>query len=397
MSEQQNNQEPQAQTADVQEQEIDLIALIKRLWKKRMFVIYVTLAFMVLGLMIALFSKKEYTATTVFVPQTSRQGVSSSMSSLASLAGINLGQVGGGESLSPAIYPQLLSNVDFIKELMYTPIKFEEWPEKVTLFDYYTNEDYNKPTFFGTVKKYTLGLPGVIIKAIKGSNKEEADSAAADGPLPVFTEKEYACKQVLTNLVSITINDKDGYVELSASMPEPVAAAEVATAAFNLLEKYITEYKIEKAKATLDFVNDRFAEAKADFEEKQKELASFRDANRMLTTATSQIAQERLEREYELANTIYTELARQKTQVELQVKEDTPVLSVVQPVVVPFEKSKPKRAIILIAFTFLGGCLGCASVFGFDFIKHQGSSWPRRWKTEEEERMKAEGKEEVVA
>ena len=397
MSEQQNNQEPQAQTADVQEQEIDLIALIKRLWKKRMFVIYVTLAFMVLGLMIALFSKKEYTATTVFVPQTSRQGVSSSMSSLASLAGINLGQVGGGESLSPAIYPQLLSNVDFIKELMYTPIKFEEWPEKVTLFDYYTNEDYNKPTFFGTVKKYTLGLPGVIIKAIKGSNKEEADSAAADGLLPVFTEKEYACKQVLTNLVSITINDKDGYVELSASMPEPVAAAEVATAAFNLLEKYITEYKIEKAKATLDFVNDRFAEAKADFEEKQKELASFRDANRMLTTATSQIAQERLEREYGLANTIYTELARQKTQVELQVKEDTPVLSVVQPVVVPFEKSKPKRAIILIAFTFLGGCLGCASVFGFDFIKHQGSSWPRRWKTEEEERMKAEGKEEVVA
>lgn len=397
MSEQQNNQEPQAQTADVQEQEIDLIALFKRLWKKRMFVIYVTLAFMVLGLMIALFSKKEYTATTIFVPQTSRQGVSSSMSSLASLAGINLGQVGGGESLSPAIYPQLLSNVDFVKELMYTPIKFEEWPEKVTLFDYYTNEDYNKPTFFGTVKKYTLGLPGVIIKAIKGSNKEEADSAAADGPLPVFTEKEYACKQVLTNLVSITINDKDGYVELSASMPEPVAAAEVATAAFNLLEKYITEYKIEKAKATLDFVNDRFAEAKADFEEKQKELASFRDANRMLTTATSQIAQERLEREYELANTIYTELARQKTQVELQVKEDTPVLSVVQPVVVPFEKSKPKRAIILIAFTFLGGCLGCASVFGFDFIKHQGSSWPRRWKTEEEERMEAEGKEEVVA
>lgn len=397
MSEQQNNQEPQAQTADVQEQEIDLIALFKRLWKKRMFVIYVTLAFMVLGLMIALFSKKEYTATTVFVPQTSRQGVSSSMSSLASLAGINLGQVGGGESLSPAIYPQLLSNVDFVKELMYTPIKFEEWPEKVTLFDYYTNEDYNKPTFFGTVKKYTLGLPGVIIKAIKGSNKEEADSAAADGPLPVFTEKEYACKQVLTNLVSITINDKDGYVELSASMPEPVAAAEVATAAFNLLEKYITEYKIEKAKATLDFVNDRFAEAKVDFEEKQKELASFRDANRMLTTATSQIAQERLEREYELANTIYTELARQKTQVELQVKEDTPVLSVVQPVVVPFEKSKPKRAIILIAFTFLGGCLGCASVFGFDFIKHQGSSWPRRWKTEEEERMETEGKEEVVA
>lgn len=85
-----------------------------------------------------------------------------------------------------------------------------------------------------------------------------------------------------------------------------------------------------------------------------------------------------------MANTIYTELARQKTQVELQVKEDTPVLSVVQPIVVPFERSKPRRAIILIAFTFLGGCLGCASVFGLDFIKNQGSSWPRGWKTEKD-------------
>ena len=35
MSEQQNIQQPVSQSADAQEQEIDLIALVKRLWKKK--------------------------------------------------------------------------------------------------------------------------------------------------------------------------------------------------------------------------------------------------------------------------------------------------------------------------------------------------------------------------
>ena len=398
MSEQQNIQQPAAQAGDVQEQEIDLIALVKRLWKKRIFIIYVTAAFMILGLLVALFSKKEYTAGTTFVPQTGQSGgISSSMPSLASLAGINLGQMGSGEALSPAVYPQLLSNVGYVKDLMYTPIKFEEWPEKVTLFDYFTNEEYNKPTFFGTVMKYTLGLPGVIMNAVRGESDGLDSLVSAESGLNTLTEDEFACMKVLTELVSITINDKDGYVELSARMPEAVAAAEVATAAFNLLEKYVTEYKIAKAKSTLDFVNERFDEAKADFEKKQLAYAQFRDANRGITAATAQIAEDRLRQEYDLSNTIYTELARQRVQVELQVKEDTPVLSVIKPIVVPVERSKPKRAIILIAFTFLGGCLGCASVFGLDFIKHQGSTWPRKWRTEEEEEAEKINKEEVVA
>ena len=201
MAEQQNIQQPQAQTEEVQEQEIDLIALFKRLWKKRVFIIYVTLGFMVFGLLVALFSPKQYTASAIFVPQTSQQGISSSMSSLAALAGINMGNMNNNESLSPAVYPQLLSNVDFIKELMYTPIKFEEWPDRVTLFDYYTNEDYNKPTFFGSVMKYTVGLPGVIIKAIKGEPEEDSVAVSESG-IPVFSAKEYACKRIVEHLTT---------------------------------------------------------------------------------------------------------------------------------------------------------------------------------------------------
>lgn len=367
-----------------EEQEIDLIALVKRLWKKRKFVIYVTLAFMVLGLLVALFSPKVYTTSCLFVPQTSSKGASSSLSSLASLAGINLNQM-NTETLSPMVYPQVLSNIDFRKELMYSKIKFEEIEEPITILDYYTNEEYNKPSAISYVAKYTVGLPFVILKAIRG-DKDTVDVAALEGAgLNSYSEKEYECSKILGDILSLTINDKDGYMELSASMPEASAAAELASIAFDLLGKYVTQFKIEKAQATLDYVDARLEEAKSDFAEKQMAYASFRDANRNLMTATSQIRETKLRQEYDLANTIYTELARQKIQVELQVKEDTPVLSVVKPVVVPLERSKPKRSMILIAFTFLGACLGCGAVFGLDFIRKQGSSWPKRWLLPEEE------------
>ncbi|HIZ87554.1 MAG TPA: lipopolysaccharide biosynthesis protein [Candidatus Coprenecus pullistercoris] len=371
-------------TENPEGREIDLVALFVRLWRKRRFIIYVTLCFIAFGLFIALCTSEEYTASTTFVPQTSESLLNSSMTSLASLAGISLSQIGQSESLPTTVYPQLLSNVDYVKELMYTPVKFDGRPDSVTLYDFFTDPEDGYTTFFGTLGRYTLGLPGVIVDAVRG--EREVDSILlGQSSLAVYTKREYDCLEILSKRVSIDINDKDGYVTLSARMPEAYAAAQVAQTAFDLLEKYVTEYRLEKTKATLDFVDARYVEAKAEFEARQLEYARFRDANRNLSTATAQIMDDRLSQEYELANTIYTELARQKTQMEIQVKENTPVLSVVEPVVIPFERTRPKRAIIMIVFAFLGGCTGCALVFGFDYLKHNGSGWPRRWRTDEED------------
>ena len=73
-----------------QEQEIDLIELIKRMWVNRKLILKVTGVCFALGLLIALFSAKAYTSGCDFVPQTSSSTSTSRMSSLAALAGINL-------------------------------------------------------------------------------------------------------------------------------------------------------------------------------------------------------------------------------------------------------------------------------------------------------------------
>lgn len=352
------------------EQEIDLIEVVKRLWSKRKFIFKVTGVFMALGLLVALFSAKEFTAGCLVVPQTGSKSAGGSLSGLAAMAGISLGNIGEGETLSPKVYSKVLNNIDLQKELMRTPINFEGYEQPITLLDYYTKEEYQKFSLIGALKKYTIGLPFVILGAIRGEQVEKPMPASGSAKqLSAFTKDEQECIKKLKSNYSLTINDKEGHVSISANMPEPLAAAQVAQQLQNLLQKYVTEFKIQKAQANYNFVKQRYDEAKVVYETKQEEYAKFQDANRALSSALSRTKEEQIKGEYNIANSLFGELSKQLVQAEIKVKEDTPILTVVEPVVVPREKSKPKRPMILVMFTFLGGVLGCGLVFGFDFLK----------------------------
>jgi len=361
------------------DQEIDLVEIIRKLWKNRKFILRITLAFMVLGVLVALFSSEEYTAGSTMVPQTSEKKVSGGLSGLAAMAGINLGDIGGGEVLSPKMYSKILESIPFQKELMQTPIKFEEYEQPVTLFDYFTNEKYKKFSIGGAIKKYTIGLPGVIMKAIRGEKEDEVYKPEGVGTLQTLTLKEKQCVEALKGLITLNLNEKDGYVQLTAAMPEPLAAAQLAERVQTLLQRYITEFKIEKVQSNLDFVQERFDEAKRDFEQIQQERAAFKDANKNIYSARAQTQEDQLDTRYNLALSVYSELAKQLEQAKIQVKETTPILTVIDPVTIPLERSKPKRALILVLFTFLGGFAGIglvlvlpsvANIFDNDKLRH---------------------------
>ena len=52
------------------ENEIDLIEVVKKLWAKRKFILKVTVVCACLGILVALFSAKVFTASCTIVPQT---------------------------------------------------------------------------------------------------------------------------------------------------------------------------------------------------------------------------------------------------------------------------------------------------------------------------------------
>jgi uncharacterized protein involved in exopolysaccharide biosynthesis len=89
----------------------------------------------------------------------------------------------------------------------------------------------------------------------------------------------------------------------------------------------------------------------------------------------AQTEMERLSNNYNLAYNIYSELAKQLEQARIQVKEDTPVFTIIEPVSVPLVRSKPKRPMILIIWLFLGGIAGAGIIFGRQYLATFKQSW----------------------
>lgn len=358
----------------VNDDEIDLIALAKTIWEGRRTIFKTLIIFAFLGLFVAIFSKKEYTASTTMVPQTNNASSKmGGLSSLASLAGFNLDMSAGGSEISPMIYPQIVSSTSFQLEIMNAKYSYDELDEKVTLFDYYM--DYYKLGLFSVIKKYTLGLPGLLIGAIKGEQEGFSESLKLDSRTIKITKDQDNVRKIINEQLNLSVNDKDGYLTLESRFHQAGLSAQIAEKAQKLLQNYITKFKIEKASDQLLFIQERYIETKSEFEEAQVRLATYRDANKNITSAIARTEQEKLVNEYQLAFEVYSELAKQLEQARIKVKEDTPVFSIIEEVVVPIEKSKPNRVMILFIWIFLGGVVGVGRVFGKYFFKDIRETW----------------------
>ncbi len=353
----------------IADDEIDLIVLAKTFWAGRRTVLKSILICGILGFFVAIFSAKEFVATAIMAPSES-DGASKlgGLGGLAAMAGINLGAATGSD-LAPIVYPKIVSSLPFQLELMKTPLNFSKLSGPVTLFDYYS--EVQKPNL---LLKYTIGLPGIILSTIKGKQTESVLPDQEKRPLEL-TAKQQSVSEIISRLISLEVNAKDGLIMLSATMPEALAAAQLGQRAQELLQQYIIEFKIKKAKANLDFIQQRFDETSKKYDVAQQRLASFSDRNKNVSLATSKTEEERLRSQYNLTYSVYSELAKQLEQAKIQVKQDTPVFTIIEPISVPIKKTKPNRPMILFIWLFLGGVVGTGIVFGREYVGSIKKQW----------------------
>jgi uncharacterized protein involved in exopolysaccharide biosynthesis len=99
------------------------------------------------------------------------------------------------------------------------------------------------------------------------------------------------------------------------------------------------------------------------------------DRNRDFTSGLSRIETDRIQTRYTIAFGVFQELSKQLEQAKIQVKKETPVFTIVEPVTVPSEKSKPKKAMILFLWIFLGGIAGVGIIFGKEFFAGVKRNW----------------------
>ena len=359
----------------LQETEIDFINLARTFWKGRFIIVKLIICGVFIGFFVAILTPNQFTASSTMVPQISDPksklaGLSgiSGLSGLAAMAGINVSTATGSE-LSPRTYSSIISSVPFQLELMKTPLNFEKLDSQVTLYDYYTKIKSGNP-----ILKYTIGLPSLIIKTIKGEKKYKFNPLA-NNPLYVLTEKQIEVQKIIEDQVAIFVNGNDGDVTIICSLPEAYASAQLVQNAQVLLQRYITEFKIEKVRIEQEFIQQRYDEAKKNYQVAQQHLALFRDRNKNMSTSIAKTEEERLNGDYTLVTGVYSELAKKLEQAKIQVKEETPVFMIIKPVSVPSEKSRPNRPLILAISVFISFIIGTVWVLGKDFMIQTRDKW----------------------
>lgn len=359
------------------EQEIDLIAVAKTIWTGKRTIALAILICATIGLFFAFLTPKEYTAKTVLVTRSASDFSSSgNMGGLAAMVGINLGSMDAENEISPVDYPEFIKSLSFQQSLMHIPIKWEQFDRELSLFEYY--DQYDKPSTLKVIRTYTIGLPKVIYGWFKRKNIDTDNSQITTEPdtkLEYLSSTEMFVRGILNDKLELTLNQGNNFITIEATAPEAVASAELARIAQEQLQERITDIKIEKAQQNLEFTEKLFIEKKSIFEESQYRLAQFRDRNLNLGSEQAKTEEERLLGDYQIAFSVYSELAKELENAKIRVKEDTPIFSIIEKVTVPNGESRPRKKMIILIWSFLGGVVGLVWVLTRRLLRKAREKW----------------------
>ena len=328
--------------------EIDLTVLLKTVFLARRFVLRITTLFAIIGVVVALVSPVRYTASSTFMPQLSQGSTSSSLGGLASLAGINLSAVMGGQpqEISPSLYPQVTKSIPYRLSLLNQPVG----PNNISMRAYII-ENVSESSVFSTIKKYTIGLPRLLF------SRSDDDDVNRESSLLTISEEDRDLFAYLEGVLTIEVDEKEGLVSLHAELDNRLVAARLAQAATDLLQRNVIAFKSQSARNNLDFIERQFESKRLEFEQIQDSIAIFKDQNLNITSTLYQNQLTRLESQFSVTSSVFQELAGQVEQAKIQVNKDTPIFTIIEPVSVPLERTKPKRSLIVVIWTSLGGVL----------------------------------------
>ncbi len=350
--------------ANNEENSIDIIATIKKIWIARKLVIKVSIYFFLIGCIVALFSPVEYTSQTTFVPQVSGDDMStnSKLGSLASLAGINLNatEVTSDSYLSPLVYKNIVNSEEFSLGLIGEEI-INSNAKKFTIKEYLlSNENYINFNPIGFIKKYTIGL---FLK----KEFSEVDSDIMQN-YNFISDEDFEILNSFKEKFSIELNEKEGYIRVRASDENAFISAQLVEKITKRLQSKIIEIRTNKIKERLEYSKEQYEIKQAEFDLLQKKLAEFKDSNKSISTASFRSELQKLESEYQLQQNILINLASEYNNNKIKLNKDTPIFSVIDEVSVPNKRSKPRRSFLVMIYVFLGLSVSIGFVLGKDYV-----------------------------
>ena len=291
---------PQEHYAD---DEIDLKELFGVLWEGKLIIAAVTGAAAVIAVIVALAMTNIYRSEALLMPASGGDGMGSlaaKYGGLASLAGINLGGGGAGDKTTLAI--EVIKSRQFLQSFI---------EKRDILVPLMAAEGWNRGDD-------TLEIDDDLYDIETQQWIREVDPPKT--PEPSLQEAH----EVFTKLVSVSQDKESGFVSLAIEHVSPSVAQQWVTWLVEDVNDIIRQQDVAQAERSIAYLKEQIASTS---------LADLQAG--------------------------FFELIQQQTETIMLAKASPEyVFRTVDPAVVPEEKSKPKRALICVLGTMLGGMLG---------------------------------------
>lgn len=326
-------------------QEFDLKTLFSALVSHRKQYAINLIISSVLGIVIAFSIPKTFTSEVRMVSEAQKEyGGGGGMSALSSFAGINLSK--SEDAISPELYPDVVSTNKFLIDMLYVPVTTIKGKKYTTFIDYAEAEE--RSTWWG------MAIKGIIkgIKSLLGG-VEEKPFAKRINPDQLTIQEEELVK-AMNSILKCSIDKETRVISLAATVQDPLVAKTLADKAQELLQKFITDYRTNKARTDLAYYQKLEKQLLAKYKDSQKAYAQFSDQHFGLTLKSYTTQETDLENEMQIAFNAYSQMKQQVSSAEGKVQENTPVFTIVEDSYVANKATSPKKLLMLASFLLIG-------------------------------------------
>ena len=303
---------------------------------------------------------RAFTSEVIMVPEVNgSSSLSGGMNSLASMAGLKLGSGNVEAAIYPEFYPKVVGTNDFLCGLLQDTIYLSEQKKKVTLIKYLT--EFQDEPWWGRAFSF------------KNEDISKKVKQTALNPRKLTTEEEQVLRS-LKSAITCFVDKRTNMVTIKSDAQDADVAAQVVSLAQKRLQQYITNYRTNKARNDLKYIEKLVSEAEAEYRAAQKKYANFADSHQELLLKSVQQEEVALDNKMQIAYNAYSQSMQQLKLAQAMVQERTPVFTILQAASIPTKPSAPKRVIFVALMALLSFLGSVVWIIGKDILdKNKGN------------------------
>jgi uncharacterized protein involved in exopolysaccharide biosynthesis len=316
--------------------------------------------FAALGAIFSLTQPNEYSSNAKLLPELDSKstglGGMGGLKSLAGLAGVDIGGSSvGSDAIRPDLYPNIVQSAPLLQEVLKAKIYSTKHKKWQTVLDFLSEKQDTAPLDFWEDQSED--------DEIEDFKLDNVPNIALSSDLITLDKRERKAVKKLRECVIIEIDKKSGVISLTTKLTNAVAAANITSLIQYYLTKYVTDYRTQKARKELAFLEQRLNESRSRYDQALFTLSAYRDQNMNLFLNVAKDREKKLQYEVDMAYNLYTTISGQYEEAKVKLHRETPVFKVLEPAQVAVKKDGPMRSLITIGFMFVGIFVSLIYVF----------------------------------